>query len=324
MPRGRDNFCSDREDSPSAGNLDSVHSGIVSSSTRRFVGIVDTAGKEILATASRKFSDLIPGDKVEFTISKTTENQAHITGLIDRTNCLKRSYFGKSKLLAANVRELWVVIAPPPLFNFKALDRTLAVAHSEDISVKILANKSDLETSSTLNDILEYYNNLGVPAIKTSALLRIGIEDCYTAIEKSDIIVVTGVSGVGKSSILKCILGEEIRTGQVSEKTGQGKQTTSSAQGYLYRPKDNPSDVHLLIDLPGIQSFGVSHLEKQSISYLMADINLYSKDCKYDNCSHVKETNCGVKEALENGTLMPSRYESFLEMTQEISDSQKY
>ena len=303
MPKGRDNLNPKNKLSPSPDNIDISQSGIITSSTRRFVGIVNSAGKEVLATASRKFSDLIPGDKVQFIQSGIGENQAHITSLEDRTNCLKRSYFGKSKLLAANVKELWVVIAPPPLFNSKALDRTLAVAHSEDIPVKILANKSDLDTSSKLNEILDYYNELGVPTIRTSALLGHGIEECYRAIEKANIVVVTGISGVGKSSILKCILGEEIRIGQVSEKTGQGKQTTSSAQGYLYRPKNNLSNVHLLIDLPGIQSFGVSHLDKDSISYLMQDINKYSKSCKFDNCSHIKEINCGVRQALEKGLL---------------------
>ncbi len=299
-------------------------SGIITSSTRRFVGIYSNIGEEIQATASRKFNDLLPGDRVDFILSESANKQAYITNLGERTNCLKRSYFGKSKLLAANVQELWVVIAPPPLFNSKALDRTLAVAHSESIAVKILANKCDLVESSILKKTLEYYDKIGVPTIKTSALLGKGIDDCKRAIEEANVIVVTGISGVGKSSILKCILGEEIRTGQVSEKTGQGKQTTSSAQGYLYRPKDNHLDVHLLIDLPGIQSFGVSHLDKFSLSGLMQDINKYSESCKFDNCSHIKEEDCGVKKALGNGLILPSRYESFLEMTQEILDSKKY
>ncbi len=328
MPKGRGKANQDFTTSPSniSTGRDSteVANGIVLSSTRRFVGIADNSGKDILATASRKFNDLIPGDKVHFVHSETSEDQAYITQVDERTNCLKRSYFGKSKLLAANINEVWIVIAPPPLFNSKALDRTIAVANSENIAVRIIANKSDLSSSSELDEILSYYESTGCATVKTSAKHKSGIQECYTAIENSEIIVVTGISGVGKSSILKCILGEDIRVGQVSEKTGQGKQTTSSAQGYQYCSPKNPSKPHLLIDLPGIQSFGVSHLSVDSISSLMPDIAKYATNCKFDNCSHVKEVDCGVKVALTTGDLRQSRYDSFLEMTQEIKDASKH
>jgi ribosome biogenesis GTPase len=302
-----------------------LNQAVVTSSTRRFVSIINSKKEELLATASRKLGDLIPGDKVLYNTAAFGDEQAYVHSVEPRKNCLSRSYFGKSKLLAANISELWITIAPPPLFNSKALDRTLAVAFSENIPTKILANKSDLSSFCLLSETLEYYENIGIPVIKTSTLTGEGIDKCCNLIEYSEIVVVTGISGVGKSSLLKKILKKDIRTGQVSDKTGQGKQTTSVAQAYIYdNPSANPNQLQLVIDLPGIQSFGVSHLNEESLISLIPDILKYSKNCKFDNCSHLKEVQCGVKEALAQGKILTSRYESFLEMLEEIRKSNKF
>lgn len=299
--------------------------GIISSSTRRFVEVFLHNGQEILATASRKFPDLVPGDRVELTLGNPSKEQANIVKVFERSNCLKRSYFSKSKMLAANISRLWLVCAPPPLFNTIAIDRTLAAATEQDIPCTLIANKCDLESFTEIEQALDYYSkSLNIPVIKTSALTNAGLSECHRELTNSKIVVATGISGVGKSSILSKILDKDIRTSQTSSKTGQGRQTTSSAKGHLLTTSENRSSSPLLVDLPGIQSFGVSHIQLNELSKIMPDIKNFSEACKFDNCSHIKEKECNVKAALDEGLLLKSRYLSFLDMQKEIEKSNSY
>lgn len=308
--------------------------GIVLTSSRRFAHLLDSSGAVILGTLASRKVEVAVGDYVEFqarTVS-ADETSAEIIKIIDRKNLLKRSYERKTKLLAANLDMLFIVTAPPPLCNLLAIDRVLCAATSESIPVTIIANKADLYTYSELETIISYYEKISIPVLRTSALKEKGLNDIRNIVSDEDnrIFAFAGISGVGKSSLIKAMFPDLlIRTGDVSEKTGQGKQTTSSAQGHplSFEIKDSSkseSMQSILIDLPGIQQYGVSHLAIENIQHGMPDINEQAQSCRFSDCTHDKEPGCSVKEALQSGIITQSRFDSYQDMRKEILTHTSY
>lgn len=265
--------------------------------------------------ASRKMHAVI-GDKVEYSL--TSENKALIEKILPRKNCFKRSYGKKIKKLAANLDQLFLVTAPKPLFNTSVIDRILSAAQVESVECTIVINKCDLELSETKESI-KYYEKLGITVLYTSTIDENGIKELKESIKTSEYksAIFIGVSGVGKSSLLNRLCPEAAaQTGEVSERSGQGKQTTSMSKGYFY-PKGDGREM-LLIDLPGIQNFGVSHLNKEQLRESFIEFNTHKDSCKFSNCAHIEEPECAVLKELEVGAIAKSRYDSYLEMLAEL------
>ena len=133
----------------------------------------------------------------------------------------------------------------------------------------------------------------------------------------------TGISGVGKSTILRALLPEAtIRTGEVRARTGQGRQTTSQTVGHLFqRAATAPA---LLFDLPGVQQFGVCHLTESEVHAGFPELERLRSQCKFSDCSHHAEPACAVREAVLQGALAASRYRSYLDMIKEIRAAARY
>jgi ribosome biogenesis GTPase len=190
--------------------------------------------------------------------------------------------------------------------------------------VRIVLNKTDLGLEDT-QYLIDAYTAIGIDLVLTSAIEDDGMADLLPILNQDDMhtVAFAGVSGVGKSSLLnRLIPSAQQRTGEVSRKTGKGTQTTSMSQGYLY--KRAAKDDLLLVDLPGIQNFGVSNLTPRQVVEGYTEFVSISHLCEYADCQHTVEPHCAVQAALEEGIICPTRYLSYIGILDEIEAARPY
>lgn len=286
--------------------------GIVLAIARRRAQILHL-GEIVETILERKYAQLIPGDIV-------TIKDKNIVAVAERKNQLMRSYNQRSKEIVANLDHILLVTAPPPLFNLTVIDRTIALADVEEIPVSLILNKVDLEHENIL-DIVNYYRSIGIEIFHTEANKEKGCKEIIDFLDKTSAkaIALSGVSGVGKSSIVSQLFKDmELRTNTVSEKTGQGRQTTSNAHGYSYQSSK------VIYDVPGVQNFGLSHLDYENLRFCFSDFIAYTKNCEYRSCLHLEEPNCGIKSTVNLGKILASRYENYLQIMSEIDFAKPY
>jgi len=272
--------------------------------------------------SSRALKDVTVGDMVAASPGK---DKFFIEEILPRKNCLARSYREQQKSLASNLDHVFIVTAVESLFQPLFIDRVIGVCRSEDIPVTLVVNKADLPAETTVETI-EIYKELKIPihimSVKKSLRWNEFLQ--LLANPQLNVVALAGVSGVGKSTILNKLVPEASRrTGEVSRKTGLGIQTTTLAVGYEYKPEARVTPL-LVIDLPGVQSFGVAHLSKDGVIHGFSEIEAIGRKCKFGNCSHMAEEECEVKVALEDGRIAFFRYESYCRMIEEIKEARKY
>lgn len=293
----------------------------VSSTSRRHLEIILDGHSSVLAKKSSRHIEPCVGDLVSFHL----EGEEYVVdSIVDRKNCLLRSYGKKTKRLAANLDLICIVTAPEPLCNTVFIDRVLAVAKSEGIPCALVANKIDLgEAFEKTKSTFLLYQSLGLPLYQISVKAKLNLDSIKTllASSKNSCIALTGISGVGKSSLLNALIPEaSAHTNEVSLQ-GQGRQTTSQSFGYLY-PRNEKN--LLLIDLPGIQSFGVCHLSEEQIRAAFTEFYELSTTCKFNNCKHINEPDCAVLVAIKEGKIEKSRYQSYRNMLEELEENREY
>jgi ribosome biogenesis GTPase len=262
------------------------------------------------------------GDLVEFEIED--EQHYRVTRILERHSFLSRTFGKATRRIAANIDHLFIVTAPEPLMNTEFMDRVLTAAFQQQIPTSLIFNKTDLQSEFD-QETLVPYRAMKLAVFETDALSGTGMAPLLQAISNPSLtsIALTGLSGVGKSTILNQVIPEAARrTGQVSVKTGQGKQTTTQSFAYRFARGETPD--LFIIDLPGIQNFGISSLEPRDVELSFTDFEQYRSRCEYVDCFHLEEPVCGVKEALEQEEVSPSRYYSYLAMLEEIERMREY
>lgn len=250
------------------------------------------------------------GDNVEIEISDEAKKEATIVKIYKRKNELFRP-------AVANVDQMMIVMAlakPDP--NFGVLDRLLVQAELSDIPAIICFNKEDLADDEMLNSC-KIYQQAGYKVIITSTKDGFNAEAVMAEL-KDKTTVLAGPSGVGKSSITNILApGINMETGNISEKLKRGKHTTRHSQ--LIIIEENT----YICDTPGFTSFSPETIDKEALRYYFREFREYEGRCKYNGCVHVHEPSCAVKEAVEEGHISKMRYESYIQLYEEIKGNER-
>jgi ribosome biogenesis GTPase len=262
------------------------------------------------------------GDRVGVKIGK---DDAHvIVAIEERKNYLVRKSINLSKqthILASNIdRALLIATINYPQTTTVFIDRFLVSARAYGIPVTIVFNKFDAYTDKDkeqLAYLLDIYESIGYNCIITSAKESKNIKK-VSDILKDQVTVLIGHSGVGKSTLINKIDPSlDLKTGAISDIHKQGKHTTTFAE--MFDLEGGGS----IIDTPGIRGYGLINMEKEELYHFFPEIFKESHNCKFHNCTHVHEPKCAVKEAVEEGRISSSRYESYLSMMNE-DENEKY
>lgn len=226
----------------------------------------------------------------------------------------------QSHIIAANVDQA-VLIATVnyPVTTTVFIDRFLAAAEAYRIPVSIIFNKTDRYNEDEmvqLEELKKIYKNIGYPVYNVSVKKDENFDEIKN-IFKDKITVVAGHSGVGKSTLINRLEpGIKLKTAEISDSHLTGKHTTTFAEMHKL------SFGGYIIDTPGIRGFGLYHIEKNELYHFFRELFKYSKKCRYNNCLHVNEPGCAVKEAVEKGEIALSRYNSYLNIY--FDDNTKY
>lgn len=287
-----------------------LHSGLVISHLGKGIA-VEVDGTIILCQTLRKLDTVATGDRVK--ISIVAKDQGRIEELLPRHSLLERPNKGKkTRPVAANIDQVFVVFANEPYCDFLLIDQYLAICENRNINALLIYNKSDLAKVDNIEKELEGYLSLGYDLFRVSAKQQAGLDLLKQALS-SKISIFSGQSGVGKSSLTNALIPDkDLKTNTVSAITKHGRHTTTAATLY-HLPESGD-----LIDSPGVAIFGLAGLSEQQLAYGYREFQPYIEHCKFNNCWHVKDKGCAVRGAVEAGAISPTRYQRFLKLREKM------
>jgi ribosome biogenesis GTPase len=212
-----------------------------------------------------------------------------------------------------------------PVTSTTIIDRFLATCEAYRVRALLIFNKIDLLTEEEMAQLAELralYESIGYETIELSAI----------SLQPSDILpllagkvtLLSGNSGVGKSTLLNALFGREVtRTGKISDAHDKGMHTTTFSEMYelVESQKSKVESKGWVIDTPGIKGFGTIDFEREEVSHYFPEIFRISRDCRFGNCTHTNEPGCAVQEAIIKGSIAISRYESYLSLLGDCSES---
>ena len=259
-------------------------------------GVVTCRGRGVLR---KEHVTPLTGDMVEVTLE-------HGKGMVEAVLPRKNSFVRPA---VANVDALAIFAANVnPVTEPFLIDRVAAIAGDQNVQCLIVINKSDLDPAEQLRGI---YEKAGFPVILTSAKTGEGLDMLKTYL-RGKLTAFTGNSGIGKSSVLNCLCPElMLATGEVSEKLGRGRHTTRHVELYTLG-----EDTYVM-DTPGFSSFDTDQMDiilKENLQYAFPDFGPYVGRCQFADCSHRREPGCAVRQALEEGLIGQTRYDSYLRL----------
>lgn len=267
----------------------------------------------------RSTSPVVVGDSVS--VDLNADGTAFITAIADRKNYIVRRASNLSKeshILAANIdRAILCITLRAPETTTVFIDRFLATAEAYSVPVTLLFNKIDLydeEDLEYLQGMIHLYSTIGYHCVQSSMIAGKGKEELL-ALTKGLIVLLAGHSGVGKSTIVNTLSGREVqKVGEISGYHQKGMHTTTASE-MIELPHGG-----FLIDTPGIKGFGTVDMSAAEVSHYFPEIFRASKHCHYNNCFHLEEPDCAVRKAVSEYTISESRYNSYLNMMEDVSE----
>lgn len=270
----------------------------------------------------RSTSPVAVGDFVQ--IVTNAEGTAMITAIDDRKNYIIRkspNLSKQSQIIAANLDQAFLLVTIKyPETSTIFIDRFLAGAEAYRIPVVLVFNKTDLlneEERHYQQMMMNLYETIGYHCVEISAETGQGME-VIDALLAQKVTLLSGNSGVGKSTLINVLIPHaEQRTAEISDAHGTGIHTTTFSE-MIALPHGG-----YVIDTPGIKGFGTFDIEPEELTSYFKEIFTFSKDCKFNNCTHTHEPGCAVRTAVENHYISESRYQSYLSMLDD-KDENKY
>ena len=266
----------------------------------------------------RTTNPITVGDIVILNDTIDEEGNRLIEDFEKRKNYIVRKSTNLSKqqqILAANIDRAYLLVTiHSPVTHLAFIDRFLVSAESFRIPTTLLFNKIDTYSEDDLeyvDALLDMYSRIGYPGYKISAT---NLDDVQFLKEqlKGKQVMISGHSGVGKSTLVNSLDPTlDLRTGEISQAHQQGKHTTTFAEMHKLQSGG------YIIDTPGIRAFGIVDLDKSVLSHYFPEMRALMSECKFNNCQHMNEPKCAVKEAVASGNIDESRYHTYVQLMEE-------
>ena len=272
-------------------------------------GIYECKPKGIFRKEKRK---PLVGDNVEFEILDPTEMTGSMTNILPRKNELIRP-------AVVNVDQAMVIFAlESPKPNIGLLDRFLLTMEWQHVPAVICFNKEDLADQKQVLPLTELYRNCGYEVFLCSVKQDKGLAQIRMRLQGKTT-VVSGPSGVGKSSVINAIQPDfKLKTGEISDKLKRGKHTTRHVE--IYRLNFGG----YIVDTPGFSSFSLAGIGKFELKEYYPEINKFNSGCRFMDCLHYKEPGCVVKDAVNDGLISRVRYNNYIRLLEEIQNMNSY
>ncbi|HOK87574.1 MAG TPA: ribosome small subunit-dependent GTPase A [Fervidobacterium sp.] len=294
----------------SLNNKSSRRKGVVSKFYSNLLVVEDIeTGKQYLCKLRGKFKKQrirpITGDIVEY--EPIVGNEGVVENIINRKNQL-------NKPSVANVDQVIIVTAlEKPRVPYEIVDRFVLLVEKEGLPIIIVLNKVDLLAEEQIIEFEKIYGRL-YPVLRTSTKTGVGIDELKSHLCRK-VSVFAGMSGVGKSSLLNTIDENlKLRTGEISERLGRGKHTTTTAE--LLRIASGG----WVVDTPGFASLEMAGIQSQELREFFVEFE--NEKCHFSDCSHVDEPGCYVREMIKKNKISRSRYESYLKFLRELKEKE--
>ena len=274
--------------------------------------LIELADKtECVAIRKGKKQDVTCGDEVM--VSMTGPKAARIDEVLPRKNVLFRKDAWREKILAANIDHAVIICAPSPPFSPTFLNLCLLACEAANIPATIMLNKMDLPEFAASHESLRHLERIGYNVLPISAKFDIAPLRPLLAGKKT---LFVGESGMGKSRTVNNLLMRDVaKEGEISVALNSGKHTTTFTRMF-WLDADTA-----IIDSPGMQSFGLFHLDDDDIAYAMPEFRAYFGECKFNDCAHIDEPNCAIITAVEAGKIQTQRfafYQALIEQQREL------
>ena len=334
-------------------SLSSWLEGLVVSHLGQGLAVETPEGNIILCQTRRRLGDVAVGDRVLWEPSEDGM-QGRVEEVLPRRSMLIRpGYAGKLKVVAANLDRVFIVISPSPAPDWLLVDQYLAVCEFRHIRAEIIFNKIDVADNGVQGDFQKYlppfltggqksspslkkggqgggaqneepdkpfseldqvlaelsdYVRIGYPVHPVSAHKGIGMVELKYAVH-GHCSIFAGQSGVGKSSLTNTLLPKKnLRIGEISERSGLGRHTTTAATLY------NLPEGGYLIDSPGVAVFGLAEIKGQDLAWGYREFQAHIGHCRFNDCRHINDKGCAVREGVENGGIAPARHQRYLKL----------